>query len=231
MSAGHQHLGAYADAEKLRRIAESNDFDEWRYGQYREVDNSYDLPYLAGYSEDGSKIYIDRHLPEELKIGRKLIRPREFLRLHEEVEKYLIDMLDWGYSQAHSVATAAERRAVLAAGIFWDEYQKEMEKYVKHDEHEKLETVPPDLDMTPYLAPPVDRKLISRMKKAMGEKKRGKKDEEVNYSDTRGYPKRHCGPTPDWPKGYCKYYGNNDCELVEGYIDPKGGCDLYEKSE
>ena len=28
------------------------------------LDCGYDIPYLAGYSLDGKKIYIDRHLPK-----------------------------------------------------------------------------------------------------------------------------------------------------------------------
>lgn len=229
MSAGHDHGNWFAaDTGKLNRVLESREYDQWRW-THRPIDDSFDLPYLGGYSQDGKTIYIDRHLPQELKIGRRLIRPRDFIRLHEEMEKYLIDMLEWPYAKAHPMGNAAERRAVLSEGIFWDSYRLALDPFIKADAHEKLEKVPADLDMTPYLAPPVDRKLISRMRRAMGEEKREKNDPEVNYSDTRGYPRRHCGPDSDWPRGFCEHYGNHDCALVEGYIEAKGGCDLWEQ--
>ena len=34
------------------------------------IDREHDIPYLAGYSLDGKRIYIDRHLPPMLPLSR-----------------------------------------------------------------------------------------------------------------------------------------------------------------
>ena len=36
----------------------------------RKIDRTYDIPYVAGYSKDGRTVFIDRHLPLEMNIGR-----------------------------------------------------------------------------------------------------------------------------------------------------------------
>lgn len=235
MSAGH-HLSDWSAASSAKVDKVLNDPAVQRYRQRFARDNSeHDLPYLAGYSTDGCTIYFDRHLPEFLEAidddGKKyLFRPREFVRLHEETEKSIIDALGWHYLNAHEIANGAERRAVVSAGIPWRAYRKAVDKYIKADEIEKLKTVPADLDMRPYFARPVNRKLIARMHKAMGQEKLEKTDPKVNYSDDRGTPSRHCGPDAGWTRNYCEYFGDCDCKEVIGYIDPRGGCDLYEKA-
>jgi hypothetical protein len=171
MSAGHD-ISAWmtADEGKARRALEHPSVRAWLERTWRPIDRDHDLPYLAGYSEDGGTIYVDRHLPEQIEAiwdgNKRIFRPHEFLRLHEETEKALIDALGWNYLQAHSVANRVERRAVLSAGIFMQPYRKALDPYIKADDHEKLKKVPADLDPTPYLYPPVDHKLIARMKKA-----------------------------------------------------------------
>ena len=233
MSAGHHNVEmprGYLSSQQIERY--TNRADLHKHPIFTApISRDYDLPYLAGYSEAGDKIYLDRHLPERIPIERHgwrfIIRPDQFLRLHEEYEKALMDLLGLHYFLAHHIATSLERREVLAEGVPWDLYQDEMEAYVKHDELEKLESLPPDLDMAPYNAKPVNRRLIHRMRKAMGEEKLEKNDPAVEYSDDRGYPGRHCGPDADWPRNYCKFYGQFDCELVAGYIAPKGGCNKY----
>jgi hypothetical protein len=62
----------------------------------------------------------------------------------------LLDELRLHYLHAHQVATRAERDAVKAAGVSWRTYQRFMKKYEKPIEEEKLEHVPPALDLTPY---------------------------------------------------------------------------------
>lgn len=137
-----------------------------------EINNDFDIPYIAGYAKNGKTIYFDRHLPETAVIkfdGQKReIQPRHFLKLHESLEKAIIDALGWGYFPAHAAATAYERRGVLQVlgPQWWMPYQHEMDGYAKADEHEKVKSVPKDLDMTPYLAEP-DQRLIKAMRKAM----------------------------------------------------------------
>ena len=114
------------------------------------LDRRHDIPYLAGYSEDGKTIYIDRHMPKSFKFRGRMIETDRFLVLHEEVEKTLIDQLGLHYLHAHQIATRAEQAAVRAAGIAWRSYDRFMQKYVKRDASERLTKVPADLDTKPY---------------------------------------------------------------------------------
>jgi hypothetical protein len=116
----------------------------------KNLDREHDIPYLAGYSNDGKTIYIDRHMPRSMKVGGREIDTDRFLILHEEVEKTLIDQLNLHYLHAHQIATRAEQAAIRAAGIRWRDYDRFMQKYVKRIGDERLKKVPPDLDLKPY---------------------------------------------------------------------------------
>jgi len=116
----------------------------------KKFDRRHDIPYLAGYSQDGKTIYIDRHMPASFKYRGREIDTDRFLILHEEVEKTLIDQLGLHYLHAHQIATRAEQAAVRAAGIAWRDYDRFMQKYVKRIGDERLTKVPADLDLKPY---------------------------------------------------------------------------------
>jgi hypothetical protein len=116
----------------------------------KKLDRRHDIPYLAGYSEDGRTIYIDRHMPRSFKFRGRTVDTDRFLILHEEVEKTLIDQLGLHYLHAHQIATRAEQAAVRAAGIRWHDYDRFMQKYVKRIGDERLTKVPDDLDTKPY---------------------------------------------------------------------------------
>src|SRR5712672_788789 len=116
----------------------------------KKLDRAHDIPYLAGYSQDGKTIYIDRHMPKTMKFRGREVDTDRFLILHEEVEKTLIDQLDLHYLHAHQIATRAEEAAVRAAGIAWRDYDRFMQKYVKRIGDERLTKVPADLDLKPY---------------------------------------------------------------------------------
>lgn len=116
----------------------------------KKLDRNHDIPYLAGYSQDGKTIYIDRHLPESFTFRGRIIEVDRFLILHEEVEKTLIDQLDLHYLHAHQIATRAEEAAVHAHGVTWKAYDRFMQKYVKVIGDERLGKVPVDLDLKPY---------------------------------------------------------------------------------
>ena len=126
------------------------------------LDRKHDIPYLAGYSEDGKTIYIDRHLPRSFKLRGRSIFVDRYLILHEEVEKTLIDQLGLHYLHAHQIATRAEEAAVRADRIEWREYDRFMQKYVKRIGDERLTKVPADLDLKPY-RDEHDFELIKRM--------------------------------------------------------------------
>jgi hypothetical protein len=116
----------------------------------KHFDRRHDIPYLAGYSQDGKTIYIDRHMPKFFKFRGRTIETDRFLVLHEEVEKTLIDRLGLHYLHAHQIATRAEQAAVRAAGISWRAYDRFMQKNVKRAGDERLAKVPSDLDTKPY---------------------------------------------------------------------------------
>lgn len=129
------------------------------------LDRSFDIPYLAGYSQDGKTIYIDRHLPEIFSYRGKKVAVDRYLILHETVEKTLIDELDLHYLHAHQIATRAEEAAVRADRVLWSAYDRFMQRYVKSIGDERLTKVPEDLDFKPY-RDEHDRDLIARMQMA-----------------------------------------------------------------
>ena len=114
------------------------------------IDRAHDIPYLAGYSLDGKRIYIDRHLPPTFRYRGREIAVDRYLLLHEEVEKALIDHLSLHYQHAHQIATRAEEAAVRADGVSWRAYDRFMQQYVKTIGDERLTKLPDDLDLKPY---------------------------------------------------------------------------------
>ncbi len=231
MSSGHSHNGGFGlNSQILDRLLKNEKVREHLYA-LKTINEDYDIPYLGGYSTDGRTIYFDRHLPKELKVGGVTFNPTLTLTMHESLEKALIDVLGYGYEQAHKAATAYEKRGVLSilGPGTWDQYSNKLDKFIKADEHEKLKKVPSDLDLTPYLAPPVDRKLLAHLEKFVSPDKASK--EEAHYAADGGRPSRHCGPDKGWPSGYCSMYREeNRCTAVAGYISPRGICKFYEKA-
>lgn len=132
----------------------------------KKLDRKHDIPYLAGYSLDGTIIYIDRHMPASFKFRGRTVETDRFLILHEEVEKTLIDQLGLHYLHAHQIATRAEEAAVRTAGIEWRAYDRFMQKYVKRIGDERLQKVPKDLDLKPY-RDEHDDDLLRRMLKSV----------------------------------------------------------------
>ena len=101
------------------------------------INRDYDIPYLGGYSVDGSTIYFDRHLPDKISFnvdGKDYTYfPETYLKCHEAFEKAVMETLGWSYSAAHEAATGYERRAVISGGLPWDGYQKSLKHYIKAD--------------------------------------------------------------------------------------------------
>ncbi|MGA3309740.1 MAG: hypothetical protein ABSD08_14170 [Xanthobacteraceae bacterium] len=163
----------------------------------KKFDRKHDIPYLAGYSEDGKTIYIDRHMPRFFKFRGRKIDTDRFLILHEEVEKTLIDQLGLHYLHAHQIATRAEQAAVRAAGVNWRDYDRFMQKYVKRIGDERLTKVPDDLDTRPYRDEHDDdllrRMLVSIGKGAVPKGFRGAHLRET-VREIRQYVRRHQTP-------------------------------------
>jgi hypothetical protein len=130
------------------------------------LDRRHDIPYLAGYSQDGATIYIDRHLPRSFLLRGKRIEVDRYLILHETVEKTLIDQLGLHYQHAHQIALRAEEAAVLGDHVGWSTYDRFMQRYIKRIGDERLVRVPEDLDYKPY-RDEHDRELMQRMKRAI----------------------------------------------------------------
>jgi hypothetical protein len=86
------------------------------------ITHAYDVPYIAGYSEDGKTVFIDRHLPRSFRWLLKTVRVEPFLLTHEIVEKALLDELRLHYLHAHQIAVRAERDAIKAAGVSWRDW-------------------------------------------------------------------------------------------------------------
>lgn len=114
------------------------------------IDRSYDIPYIAGYSRDGSTVFIDRHMPSSHAYRGRRVQTDRFLITHEIVEKTLLDGLHLHYLHAHQIALRIEQAAVRAAGISWRDYNRFTKAYEKKIGDERLVRVPRDLDLTPY---------------------------------------------------------------------------------
>jgi hypothetical protein len=192
MSSGHDKRITIADREADEALADKE--VRRRLARSRRLDHTWDIPYLGGYSENGNTIYLDRHLPAMFVFRGRHISANAFLRLHEEVEKALIDILNMRYGHAHEIATREEERAVRAIRLSVPWYRKVLKPFIKSDEHKLLLRVPADLDMTPYRAPPVSEKLLQRMQRAMRDPAPpGKIDpKEAQYGPGQGHAE-HCG--------------------------------------
>jgi hypothetical protein len=130
------------------------------------LNRDFDIPYLAGYSKDGHTIYIDRHMAKSFVYkGRRVLTDR-FLIMHEGVEKSLIQLYGLHYLHAHQIALHAEQAAVRGENIEWKAYDKFMQENIKTIEDERLEVVPADLDLTPYIDFH-DTPLIKQMREKM----------------------------------------------------------------
>jgi hypothetical protein len=169
----------------------------------KNLDRKHDIPYLAGYSNDGKIIYIDRHMPPTMKFRGREIDTDRFLILHEEVEKTLIDQLGLHYLHAHQIASRAEEAAVRAAGILWRDYDRFMQKHVKTIGDERLTRVPADLDLKPY-RDEHDYDLVQRMLDciARGEGPPGLSAEQVQTAVAKHMP--HLKPLKAKPEAKAK---------------------------
>lgn len=123
------------------------------------VDKSYDIPYVAGYSEDGRTVFVDRHL--KTMMGKTDVA--RFIISHELTEKALLDLFNLDYQQAHHIATYVEHEFVTKEGVDWRQYCKFLDPQMKHIGHEKVQKIPKTLDIEPY-QDEKDFHLLKRMK-------------------------------------------------------------------
>lgn len=119
------------------------------------VDHAKDIKYLAGYSNDGGTIFIDKDIPTVLRVRRadgKLARmdPTPYLVWHERVEKALIDSRNYTYQGAHQIAVGAEHANLEADGFDPASYETALAKYRPQILAKPMASLPADLDVTPY---------------------------------------------------------------------------------
>ena len=127
-----------------------NDLLKAVLARVKKIDRDHDIPYAAGYSQNGETIFIDRHMPKSFVHEGKRVQTDRFLILHEAVEKALLDELGLHYLHAHQIALRTERAAVEAAGLSWSRYNAFTQANIKKIGDERLSNVPSDLDLTPY---------------------------------------------------------------------------------
>jgi hypothetical protein len=140
------------------RVLSRPDVQQW-IAHPRAIIRDYDVPYLAGSSQDGGVTYVDRRIPAEIRVGERMIDPAKFLNVHEQVEHALMVVGRLPYEEAHKIATHFEHVAVTAAGVNWNEYEHVMDGYIDETEHEGEKTPPPDLYVKPY---PHDKQTLFR---------------------------------------------------------------------
>ena len=116
------------------------------------IDNTHDIPYVAGYSRSGDTIYIDKSIPKFIKFkNNKLVNIHRYLTVHEILEKTLLRTHKMNYPHAHQIALRLERESVEDDNVSWEEYDYTMQKYIKDvGSRSTYPNIPKDLDLTPY---------------------------------------------------------------------------------
>lgn len=120
------------------------------------VDRTYDIPYLAGYSTDGTTVYLDKDI-DKMMIDNNYVDVDRFFVIHEVVEKALLLWLEkldltikGRYMLTHQLAYLTEIQAVKLAGINTDSYMQFCDKQVEKAAKKTIKNVPKDLDIQPY---------------------------------------------------------------------------------
>ncbi len=159
MSAGDRHRHIVLGERDYDRALRDPRFQAILSRGFR-VSYDYDVPYLGGYSRDGTTIYIDRDTPAEIKRGKRIyhLRPHGLVGgicVHEHWEKTAMTAWGWSYAPAHELATHVENlfaRDVLKMDP--DEYQAAWRPVIRAAE-KKLRmsgiALPGDLDRAPYM--------------------------------------------------------------------------------
>lgn len=91
---------------------------------------------IAGFSKDGTKIFIDPAVPNWMYLG---------LITHELFEMTTMTVLGLDYKEAHEKATEVEKESVVNQGIDWKVYDKEF-KRIYNDIVLKRDPKPKDIE-------------------------------------------------------------------------------------
>lgn len=124
------------------------------------ISRLHDIPFVSACNEAGTVVFIDRHFNLILNT-RDISR---YIKIHELVEKAVLDLFDVDWNVAHAVALHYEQIAVESAGINWVEYCTHNRAYAK--QLKEVITLPQTIDIVPYIGDPKEAKqLRSRMPK------------------------------------------------------------------
>jgi len=120
----------------------------------KKINRKYDVPDLAGYSEDGDTLYIDKDCPPSFEYAGRQIKSDRYLLLHEEVESGLMEAEGSDYLDSHQISCCAEKEAVETVESMgaWEAYSKFCRQQIATawNKKGKLNT-PPDLNKKPYI--------------------------------------------------------------------------------
>lgn len=131
------------------------------------IDNSFDVPFLAGYSRDAKTIYIDKRIPKFLIYKKKRFNIHQFLILHEVIEKALSKHLGKSfYKLAHEIASRAEYATILGEKISYYYYVSFLQEKLVEIRQEHNYCLPHDLDLKPY-RDSKNKILLERMKASL----------------------------------------------------------------
>ncbi len=133
------------------------------------VVRTFDVPFLAGSSNDNKTVFIDRRVPRTIRVkrangkGYRMIDPAEPLSIHERSEHRAMNA-GKSYEKAHAEnGTADERAWVKGKGLDWDHYEEVLDGLLSHIEHEHPKKPPPTLYDKPY--PHSKQLLLEKLEK------------------------------------------------------------------
>lgn len=233
MTSGAPHrFPSHRQIAELQRFWSDPQIIAW-LSRPHEVISDFDVADLAGYSTDGSRLYVDRHLAKAApKIDGKSyqiwlpilvgIDGRNKHAGHEPSEKAAIDMWGYSYPAAHEdVANPNEHEFAKSLGIDWATENKQLAPWIKRTEVERIEKPPLDLDCRPYYEDPDanDLKVLKRLAElgVVDARHQGKKLSHATAKYGRGDPKgEHCGN--------CEHYfaPGNQCHVVADPMTYRG---------
>jgi hypothetical protein len=126
------------------------------------ISRLHDIPFVSACNEDGTVVFIDRHFNPILNT-RDITR---YIKIHELVERAVLDLFDVDYNVAHYVALHYEKIAVESAGIDWVQYCTHNRTYAK--QLKEVAVLPADIYLVPYIGDPKEVKLMrARMVKVV----------------------------------------------------------------
>ena len=130
------------------------------------IDQSYDIAYVAGISNDLSTLFVDRHFPlTEFPVPKPIDVTPE-IWFHECGEHCFIEIYGDHYLRAHRLITVGEHDMVVLRGINWPRYKDGFDVYDKRTEHEQIQRSPKELYLKPY-TDSGDWQLLQRIHETM----------------------------------------------------------------